>query len=73
MAKTSLPALYSDDSRTGRDDLESQSVTETKTNTIIDISLPLVGLDSTGLGIPEGITATVQVDLSCSLLVTGDY
>lgn len=37
------------------------------------ISLPLVGLDATGLRIPEWIASTVEVNLARRLLVSGDY
>lgn len=36
------------------------------------VDLPLVGLDTPGFGIPEGVAATVQVDLPGGLLVTSD-
>lgn len=36
------------------------------------ISLPLVSLDASGFGIPEGVAASVQVDLTGSLLIASD-
>jgi hypothetical protein len=35
------------------------------------IGLPLVGLNTTRLGVPDGVTSAVQVELAGGLLVAG--
>ncbi len=72
VAKTSFPTLHSNDGRTGCDDLEGQRVTETETDAVVNINLPLVKLHPTWFGIPERIAAAMQMDLPCSLLVASD-
>lgn len=72
MSEATLPALDGDDGRASPDDLELERAAQAEPNTVVDIPLPLRRLDATGLGVPERIAATVQVDLSGCLLVSGD-
>jgi hypothetical protein len=71
VTETTLPALNGDDTHARLDDSERQGVAKAKPNAVVNISLPLMGLDTPGLRIPEWITTSVQVDLSRGLLITG--
>ena len=63
MAQTALPALDGDDGRARSDEVQLQSILQTKSDSVIDIGLPLVCLNASGLGVPEWVAASVEVDL----------
>ena len=72
VAEAALPALDGNDGGAGLEDVESNGIAETKADTVVDIGLPLVGLDAAGLGVPEWVDTAVEVDLAGGLLVAGD-
>ena len=73
VTQTALPALDGNDGRAWSDEIQFQGILQTKPDAVVDVCLPLVCLDASGLGVPEGIAAPVEVNLSCSLLVAGDW
>jgi hypothetical protein len=72
VTKTTLPALHSNDTYTRLDDIERQGVAKAKSDAVVNIGLPLMGLDTSGFRVPEWIATAMQVDLSCGLLITGN-
>lgn len=73
VSETTLPALYGDDRGTSLDDVEVETAAETEPDTVVDVDLPLVALDAAGLGVPDRVDTTGEVQLARSLLVAGDY
>lgn len=41
-------------------------------DTVVDVNLPLLGRDTTGLGVPNGVNTSGEVHLSSTLEVSGD-
>lgn len=73
MAKTTLPALNGNDSSLRLDDAEEEGLLETESDTVVDVNLPLVGGDTTGLVVVHGVHATGEVALTGRLVVAGDW
>ena len=73
VAKTALPALYSDDGAPRLDDVELEGIRETEADTVVHVGLPLVSLNTAGFGVPERIATSVEVNLPSGLLVASDW
>lgn len=73
VAETTLPALYGDDRGASLDDVKVKAAAEAEPDTVVDVDLPLVALDAAGLGVPDRVDTTGEVQLARSLLVAGDY
>lgn len=72
MAQTAPPALNSHDRLLRLNDAEVERGAETKPDSVVDVDLPLLGGDAAGLGVVNGVDTSRQVELSGSLLVSGD-
>ena len=51
----------------------TKAAAEAEPDTVVDVDLPLVALDAAGLGVPDRVDTTGEVQLARSLLVAGDY
>lgn len=72
MTKTTLPALDGHDGGVGLDDGKLEGVAETVTNPVVDVDLPLTLGNTSGLGVVDGVNTSREVELSSSLLASGD-
>lgn len=72
VAEATLPALHGDDLDTRLEDVDVERGAEAVADAVVDIRLPLVALDATGLGVEDGVAATVQVKLARGLLAASD-
>ena len=72
MSETSLPSLDGDDGLSRLDDAHGEGRLESEPDSVVDVGLPLGGVDPAGLGVVERVAASVEVDLSRRLLVSGD-
>lgn len=72
MAKTTLPALDGHDGSVGLDDAELEGVGKTITDPVVDVNLPLALRHTSGLGVVDRVDTSGQVELTGSLLASGD-
>lgn len=72
MTETTPPALHGNDGLLGLHNAEGESGAETVPDTVVDVDLPLLGGNATGLGVVHGVDASGQVELSGGLLVSGN-
>lgn len=64
VTKTSLPSLNGNDGLSRLDEAESKTLLETESDSVVDVGLPLLGGDASGLLVEEGVASSVEVDLS---------
>lgn len=73
MAETTLPSLNGHDGVVGLDNGELEGVAESVSDSVVDVNLPLTLRDTSGLGVVDGVNTSREVELSGSLLASGDY
>lgn len=73
MSETALPSLDSHDGSLWLDDTKGKSLLETIPDSVVDVNLPLVGRDASGLGVVDGVNTSREVELSGGLLISGDW
>ena len=71
MAETTLPSLDGHDGSIRLDDAEVEGVAETESDTVVDVDLPLVGRDSSRLGVVDRVDTAGEVELTGGLLASG--
>lgn len=73
MSQTTLPSLDSHDGVIWLDDAQLQGVSESISDPVVDVNLPLTLGDTSGLGVVDGVDTSREVELSSSLLASGDW
>ena len=72
VSQTTLPSLNSHDGSIRLDDTESQGVSESVSDPVVDVDLPLTLWDTPWFGVMDWVDTSRKVELSCSLLTSGD-
>ena len=71
MSQTTLPSLNSHDGSIRLDDTEFQGVSESVSDPVVDVDLPLTLWDTPWFGVVDWVDTSRKVELSCSLLTSG--
>ena len=72
VAESSLPSLDGHDGGLGADDVKVESDLETVADTVVDVDLPLLGRDTAGLGVENGVDTARKVHLAGGSGVAGN-
>jgi hypothetical protein len=73
VTETTLPSLNGHDGVVGLDDGELEGVAESVSDSVVDVNLPLTLGNTSGLGVVDGVNTSGKVELSGSLLASGDW
>ena len=73
MSQTTLPSLNSHDGSIRLNDTQLQGVSKSVSDSVVYVNLPLTLWYTPWFGVVNGVNTSGEVELSGSLLTSGDY
>jgi hypothetical protein len=73
MSQTTLPSLNSHDGCIGFDDAQLECVSESVSDSVVDVDLPLSLWYTPWFGVMDWVNTSGEVELSSSSFISGDY